>query len=135
MHNLTIEKTYNSSTENIFEMFKNLTVFRLTGADIIDVDFKPGGKFTLTFNDRGTIHGYINEIIENNKIVLMWNVDGFNREPELNTEVIFTITEEDGNSILKLEHNNIQHTEAFEAKKRAWGEILEDMGTSLANAS
>jgi uncharacterized protein YndB with AHSA1/START domain len=131
LHRLCLEKTYNTPAENIFNLFKDLTVFRLTGADIIDVGFKPGGKFTLNFNDRGIIHGDIQEITENKKIVLNWNVEGFGREPEVNTEVIFHLTENNGACSLKLEHNNIMYSESFEAKKRAWSEILEDMENEL----
>jgi len=131
LYSFSLEKIYNTSAENIFKLFRNLTVFRLTGADDIECSFIEGGGFSLTFKNRGVIRGQITGLTENKKIVLNWNVGGFGREQEVNTEVIFTITEENGISTLRLQHNNIKQAESFEAKKRAWGEILEYMENEL----
>ncbi len=131
MYKVYLEKTFKASPEKIFGLFTDQTVFDLTGADQIECSFTKGGKFSLKFTGRGTISGHIIEIKENKKIVLNWNVNGFESKPEVNTQVIFTLSESDGLCNIKLEHNNIKQEESFTAKKRAWCEILQDMENKL----
>ncbi len=131
MYEIHLEKTFIASPEKIFGLFTDQTVFDLTGANEIECSFTKGGKFSLKFTGRGIINGFIEEVIENEKIILNWNVNGFEREPEVNTQVIFSLSESDGLCILKLEHNNIKQEESFTAKKNAWREILQDMENKL----
>jgi len=130
-HTVSIEKAYHSSKEAILNLFRDNTIFKLTGADDIQSDFAVGGAFQLTFNNRGTISGKFTEITED-KITMEWNVDGFQRPSEIETVAEFTVTQENDMCVLKLTHKNISFLEAAKAKKRAWTEILEDVEQILS---
>jgi len=125
MPKLFLSHKYNCKPEKIFELIKNGDFFRLTGADKIMFDFKEDEFFSLIFNGRGSIYGEILQIIPNEFISLLWNVNGFNREDEIDTMVNISIDKDknDG-AIITIEHTGIKNTEAFTAKQNAWKEIL-----------
>jgi uncharacterized protein YndB with AHSA1/START domain len=122
MNSLNFSYSYNSSPSTLFSKITNGTLFKLTGADKISFDFKPGGEFRLEFFNRGVISGVITHIAEPYEVQMKWNVEGFGREAE-NTEVQITITGGEKTELL-LEHRNIRSEEAFAAKRKAWTEIL-----------
>lgn len=107
-------------------LFRDNTVFKLTGADEIQNDFRNSGMFYLKFNDRGSIHGHYIKITED-KIILNWNVEGFNRPKEIDTKLEISLNENGDNCLLTLSHKNIKHEEAAKAKEIAWTEILDEM--------
>jgi uncharacterized protein YndB with AHSA1/START domain len=121
-----LSQSYPVSAAELFELIKTGTLFELTGADEIHFDFWEGGHFKLIFNNRGEIFGIILHIIPNEKIVLDWNVDGFEKEPERNTQVTISL-KEDQETTLSIDHTGILIPEAVAAKERAWKEILQDL--------
>ena len=125
-YSITINKSYHADIETIFNLFRNNTVFKLTGTNEIQSDFKTGGSFRLTFDNRGTIFGHFTKIA-NNEIILEWNVDGFQRAPEIKTIVEIKLKQDNENCILMLHHKDIAHEEAANAKQKAWTEILDDL--------
>ncbi|HMG13818.1 MAG TPA: SRPBCC domain-containing protein [Saprospiraceae bacterium] len=129
-HILSITKSYNTNTEALFNLFNNNTVFTLTGADEIESDFRTGGKFCLRFKDRGVIQGQFIEITPP-KLILEWNVEGFQRPDEVGTIVEIMFKQEGEQCILNLRHRNILSAESLEAKRRAWGEIMEEIEEEL----
>lgn len=132
IHNITISRTYSTDLSTILNLFKDNSVFKLTGANKIESVFKNGGQFCLTFYYRGTIHGQFTKITEN-EIVLEWNVDGFQRLTENKTIVEIFIKQEDEKCILTLNHKNIPSGESADAKRKAWTEILNDLETQFIN--
>ncbi|HKR03036.1 MAG TPA: hypothetical protein VJY62_00265 [Bacteroidia bacterium] len=125
-HTVFLERTYNAETQTILNFFKDTTIFKLTGADDIQADFKTNGLFCLAFNGRGTIHGRFIKITDK-EIIMEWNVDGFQRPEEIKTLVEIYIYGDNGKCTLALNHKNIVHAEAAAAKQRAWTEILDEI--------
>ena len=112
--------------EFCFALFRDGTFFELTGADIIDFHFAEGGNFHLTFYERGEIFGTFKKIILNEKIILIWNVKGFGRQPEMNTNVEITFQGE-SKTVITVRHSGILSRESIRAKEKAWNEILDDL--------
>jgi len=127
-----LEAIYKADIKILLDLFRDNIIFKLTGADRIQNDFKDGGKFYLEFNSRGNIHGQFLKISEN-EIILDWNVNGFNRRDESNTIVQITLIQEKENCKLIINHKNILSKESSEAKRKAWTEIFEDIGKYLNN--
>jgi hypothetical protein len=131
-HTVYLQRTYTAETRAVLDLFKDTTVFKLTGADDIQADFKPGGLFCLAFNGRGTIHGQF--ITTTHKDIIMeWNVEGFQRPREIKTLVEISVYSDNGKCILTLSHKNIVHAEAAAAKRRAWTEILDEIEQKINN--
>ncbi|CAN5571118.1 hypothetical protein BH10BAC5_BH10BAC5_13430 [soil metagenome] len=129
-YSVHLEKTFECRTAEIIVMFKDNSVFRLTGADKIVSDFTNDRSFDLQFTEKGRIWGRFLKISEN-ELILEWNVDGFEKPSERNTVLHIKFTEEDGKCKLVLDHYKIVHKEAAEAKRRGWSEILEEMEAHL----
>lgn len=125
-YTISLEKIYAAEPAVIFSLFRNGTVFKLTGAHSIQCDFKPDGFFCLTFNERGTIHGRFVKITPGD-ILMEWNVDGFERPQEIETLVEIRIRKYKGKCVLTLCHKNILHADAAAAKQQAWKEILDNL--------
>jgi len=123
IHKIILSKTYNANTNAILNLFKDGTIFKLTGADEINFDFCEGGKFLLVFNNRGKIFGSFIKITKD-KLILDWNVEGFNRPCEINTLLDISFTQNGNKCSLNLEHTKIFNKESAEAKNIAWREIL-----------
>ncbi|MBS1516723.1 MAG: SRPBCC domain-containing protein [Bacteroidetes bacterium] len=121
-----LHKTCNSDKDVIMNLFRDGTVFKLTGADEINFDFHEEGEFNLIFRSRGKIFGSFVKISDN-ELILDWNVEGFNRPPESNTALKISLLQNDDMCTLTLEHRNISNEEAASAKKLAWTEILDEM--------
>ncbi len=121
-----LSHSYNLCPEFFFEQIRNGTLFRLTGANEIDApEFQEGGFFKLLFNERGTISGSIIHLSDS-QLWLKWNVDGFGRAPEHDTEVRISMLHSDKTE-LTLEHRGIKSNESAVAKERAWTEILKEL--------
>lgn len=127
-----LTKIYTANTETILNLFRDNTVFKLTGANDIQSDFKTGRPFFLTFNNRGTIHGQFIKIADS-ELILEWNVDGFQRPQETKTIVEISLKQEREKCILTLNHKNIVQADSVNAKHRAWSEILEGIEKKVNN--
>jgi hypothetical protein len=124
-YKIHLSKDYSSLPERIFNLFKEGTVFKLTGADQITADFKTGGLFELRFLNRGIIKGSFSEIIQDKKIILLWDVEGFNLQPETGTIVTILIHSKKPGCTLELYHDKIKQSESASRKTKAWKEILD----------
>ena len=122
-HFISLSKNFNTSSEVIFNLFRDSKVFQLTGADEINFDFETGKAFSLNFLNRGHIHGKFLSISKN-ELLLQWNVDGFSKPSETDTFLQITLNDIDGKCNLVLRHDRIRHKEAADAKEKAWTEIL-----------
>ena len=116
-------KDINANVTSVFNFLGTERFMSLTGADEILYDFREGGEFKLSFRGRGEISGTIEEIIPYHRIVLRWNVTGFNKPDETDTRVIILMTTDKG-TMVSIEHSEIKNEEAAEAKRKAWKEIL-----------
>jgi hypothetical protein len=125
-YSITLTRSYNADPAAIMDLFRNNTVFELTGANEIQSDFKTGGTFRLTFNNRGIIYGIFTKISED-EIILDWNVEGFQRPAEINTTVEINLRKDHANCILIFNHKNIAHVEAANAKEKAWTKIFDNI--------
>ena len=101
-HTVFIEKVFDTNIETLFNLFKDGSIFKLTGADDIQSDFESNGHFCLTFNGRGTIHGHFIKITRSS-LVLEWNVEGFQRPEEINTVLEISFRKKNNQCILKLQ--------------------------------
>ena len=119
-----LRRTFLAHSSVILNLFAEGMVFKLAGADAFQYDFKVNGNFLLTFNNRGTIHGQFIAITDC-KIIIEWNVKGFQRPNEINTWVDISLEKNNNGCIFTLNHTNIMHEEAAAAKERAWNEILD----------
>ena len=129
-HKIVLTRSYFCTQEDIVNLFKDKTIFKLTGADEIEVTFNTGGFFNLIFTNRGTISGKF-ILASVNEIILEWNVEGFERPNEIKTLVHISLRQEGDRCTLTLEHKNIKHAEAALAKKGAWTEILHALEKKL----
>lgn len=116
----------NSNVTAVFNLLGSEKFLSLTGANKVTYDFSEGGEFKLTFHGRGEIFGTVDEIIPYHRIVLNWNVTGFNRPDETNTKVIILMTTTQGTTV-SIEHAEIKNEEAGDAKRKAWKEILSSL--------
>ena len=116
----------NANVTAVFNFLGTEKFMSLTGADEIAYDFREGGEFRLSFGSRGEIFGTVEEIIPYHRIVLNWNVTGFNRPEETDTKVIILMTTAKGTT-LSIEHSEIKNEEAGDAKRIAWREILSEL--------
>lgn len=131
----TVDLTYvyGNSLHEVFKRIEDGTVFDLTGADEITFYFKEGGAFSLLFHERGEIFGTITKIIPDEKVEMLWNVTGFDKPEERNTELTLSIESiEEDKTQLSVLNTGIKNKESFEAKQRAWKEILEDFEKELS---
>jgi uncharacterized protein YndB with AHSA1/START domain len=76
------EATYRCSPNIIFETISSGDFFKLTGADEIMFDLRPGGEFEFKFKERGSIRGMFQGVRPPNQVDLLWNVAGFGRPEE-----------------------------------------------------
>jgi uncharacterized protein YndB with AHSA1/START domain len=125
-HSVFLKKFYTADKKTIYNLFVDKTVFKLTGADEIQVQPETGQPFHLTFYNRGIIYGHFILFTEN-AIAMEWNVEGFQRPKEINTFVEIFLSEENGKCHLTLHHQNIMDAAAAAAKQKAWTEILDDI--------
>jgi hypothetical protein len=130
LYTIFLKRKYNTHPDAVFNLFTNGTVFRLTGADLIQSDYSENGLFCLTFNQRGKIHGRFLSI-ESGKITIEWNVIGFNKPDENNTIVEIVLQIESNGCLLTLNHTNIKNEEGAGAKQRAWNEILRNLENEI----
>lgn len=130
-HKVYLTKIFKSNSKSILNLFKDGTVFRLTGADVIQFDFREGEKFQLTFKHRGKIYGSFTKISDD-ELIIDWNVEGFNRPKESNSLLKISLFQKDDQCELKLGHSNILNKEAAIAKKNAWTEILNDIEKKIS---
>lgn len=129
-HTVSLEVLYNQKPESVLNLFKDHTVFKLTGANEIHADFRTGGSFSFIFINRGTIYGKFIKIADT-EIIMDWNVEGFQRPAEINTLVNISLQENEGSCLLSLVHQHIANQEAALAKQRAWKEILDKINNIL----
>ena len=134
MAKLILSHKYNYRPEKIFNLIQNGTLFRLTGADKIMFDFKEDEFFSLIFNGKGSIYGEILQIIPDEFVSLLWNVNGFGRNDEIDTMVNISIDKvnNEGTNIT-IEHTGIKNEESFTAKQNAWKEILEKLEMEISS--
>jgi hypothetical protein len=119
-----IKRTLLADSAPIFNLFKDGTIFKLTGANTIQYDFNVNGDFLLIFENRGRIYGRFLTIKANN-INMEWNVEGFQRQVELMTTVDVSIFGNNSECTFTLNHLNIFHEDSAASKRRAWTEILD----------
>lgn len=131
-YSVTLQRTFLATSKSIFNLFQEGAIFKFTLADTIQYNFIVGGKFHLTFNNRGTIHGQFIEI-KKDHLIIEWNVDGFQRPSELGTVVEVSFSEEKEECLFTLIHKNIMQEEACAAKQRAWTEILVKVEQEIVN--
>jgi uncharacterized protein YndB with AHSA1/START domain len=125
-NNISLSHKYNAAPGKLFLLIQNGVLFKLTGADKIEFDFRENGSFSFKFNDRGHVYGKFKNIIPNEKVVLGWNVTGFGLEDEFDTIVDITINGK-GITTLTIKHTGIMSEKSAGAKQIGWSEILEDL--------
>lgn len=130
LNEFEIQKTIEYPFSKMSSVFTTNTFFKFTGADEIKCHFKEGQPFQLTFQNRGEVNGTI-ITFSSSKIVLEWNVKGFNRQDENQTFVEINLTGDSNNCILKLKHSQIPTSESANLKKTAWTELLENLISHL----
>ena len=124
---ITVSHDYKTSAADIFSLLRAGKLFKLTGAENVTFDFSENGAFDLAFKS-GKVHGQFMKIIENEKVIMEWDSEGFNREPEKGTKVWITIL---GNgkpeSTVTIEHREIPTQESAQSKEKSWKRILEEL--------
>ena len=131
-HTIYEWEVVNANAAAVYDFISSEKFLKLTGADEIEIDFREGGNYRLLFHGRGEIFGTIEEIIPYHRIILVWNVKGFDRPDEANNRVKVLLDTTKGTTV-SVEHSGIENEEAAEAKKKAWREILDDLKDLLQN--
>ncbi len=130
LNEFEIQKIIEYPFSEMSNVFTTNTFFKFTGADEIKCNFKEGQPFQLTFHNRGEINGNI-IAFSLSKIILEWNVKGFNREDENQTIVEINLIYDSDFCILKLKHSLIPTVESANIKYIAWTELLENLNSHL----
>jgi hypothetical protein len=130
MYEVNLSHQYSCNQNELFELFKNLTVFKLTGADDIHASFVKDNSFNLIFRNRGEIFGKILQC-DVTEIILDWNVQGFGREEENGTIVKIVLEQDKDICNLSLSHTGIKNADARLAKQNAWNEILINLESEI----
>jgi hypothetical protein len=123
---ITASHDYSASPAQIYSLIGKGKLFQLTGAETVNFIFSENAPFELIFKS-GTVRGQFMKIIENEKIILEWDSDGFNREPEKGTKVWVTLLGDEKHTTLALEHREIPTEESALSKKKSWERILEEL--------
>ncbi|MBX7047284.1 MAG: SRPBCC domain-containing protein [Ignavibacteria bacterium] len=127
-YTLSLSHEYQVSPEKVYEKIQDGTIFKLAGCDDLLHEFAVDAPVAMFFNDRGQIFGTYKEIVKNKKVVLDWNVTGFDKPEELNTRLQITLSPKEKNKTsLSLTNSEIKNEASYEAKKKAWEEILDDL--------
>lgn len=126
-----LEHAYATSKQILFEAIRDGTVFRLTGAQSVDIDFLETGAFRLVFSGNRCIHGKFITIKRPEQVAFSWNVTGFREVADVNTLVTFSIMSSGDLSVLQLTHEGIETDESFSGKSAGWQEVLRDLGPLL----
>ena len=132
MYRIDISRMCFSDIETIFNKIRDNSFFKFTGADEIQNDFVKGGKFRLIFHKRGEIFGSFLEVSAET-ILIDWNVNGFQRDDEINTLVKISIQKLGHNHVLNLSHENILSDDSAKVKFSSWNEVLDNFIVILEN--
>jgi uncharacterized protein YndB with AHSA1/START domain len=90
------------------------------------IELRRGGRFELEFPRRGCVQGRVREVEPGRMLELDWRFDG--EEPSV---VRFELSEEDGGTILVLEHRLIEEPVGMAYIAR-WEGTLERLGEEVA---
>ena len=123
---ITTSHDYNISSQEIYDLIREGKLFQLTGAETVNFTFSENGAFELMFKS-GNVTGQFMKIIENEKIILEWDSEGFSRESEKGTKVWITILGNENHSTVTIEHREIPTEESALAKEKSWKRILEEL--------
>jgi uncharacterized protein YndB with AHSA1/START domain len=126
-YNISASHDYTNSPEKIYSLIRDGKLFKLTGADKITYDFSVNAAFEFDFANRGKISGRFLKIIPNSKVIMEWDVEGFDRPAEKGTKVWITILGDEKRTTPTIEHREIPTEQSAEVKRRAWEEILDDL--------
>jgi len=120
---ITASHDYPASTKKIYSLIQTGELFRLTGAETVNFTFGENDAFELLFKNC-KITGRFMKIIENEKIILEWDTEGFYPVPEKGTKVWITLLGDEKHTTLALEHREIPTEESALSKKKNWERIL-----------
>lgn len=134
-----LEREYATSASVLFSAIADGTLFELTGANDVSLDFRDGGEYYLDFGERNGKHcfitGQFTSIIPDTLVILTWNVAGFRSDPDVDTVVTFAIAGSNGSSKLSLTHEDIKSQESADGKSQGWKEVLDDLEARLPQHS
>ncbi len=128
---ISVSCDYDDAPDEIYTRIRDGKLFELTEADSVTFDFSENAAFECDFADRGRISGRFIKIIPNSKVVMEWDVEGFERPDEKGTKVWITILGSENRTTLTIEHREIPSEESAEAKRRAWEGILQELSKSI----
>ena len=123
---ITASHDYNVPRKEIFSLIREGRLFQLTGAETVNFSFSENGPIELMFKN-GKVTGQFLKIIENEKIIMEWNSEGFNRADEQATKVWITILGNEELTTVTIEHREIPTPESAQSKEKSWKRILEDL--------
>lgn len=130
-YHFSLSHKYNAAPDKIFNLIRNGTLFRLTGADKVMFDFREEEYFSLIFSGTGSVYGEFLRIIPDDYVSLLWSVNGFGMEDETDTIVNISLIKNDGTTVT-IEHTGIKNEQASIAKQNGWREILEDLENEIS---
>ncbi|MBX9666508.1 MAG: SRPBCC domain-containing protein [Candidatus Obscuribacterales bacterium] len=137
--NLTVEleREYTATPGALFSRIKDGTIFKLTGAKQVSIQFLEDGKYHLDFGERTGRHcfieGQFTRIVHNELVSCVWSVEGFRDEDDKDTILTFSITDLSGSAKLCLKHEMIRTKESADGKRRGWSEVLSDLEACLSD--
>ena len=90
--------------------------------------FSENGPIIELLFKSGKVTGQFVKIIENEKIVMEWNSEGFNRPDEKSTKVWINLLGDEKLATVTIEHREIPTPESAQSKEKSWTRILEELG-------
>lgn len=126
-HVIHLEKACPATPEALFAAIEDGRFFKLTGADVVEMQFREDGPFRLEFIDRGRIDGVFQEITRPHLVRFSWNVNGFRPVPDVDTVVTLRLSGTLEECLITLDHEGVQTLDSAEGKRRGWTELLEDV--------
>jgi activator of HSP90 ATPase len=111
MKNFSKEYRIKSSLENVYQALTQPEIIGQWSGAKAQMDLSPGGKFSLW---NGSIFGNNLEVSQN-KIVQDWQTDDWDAP----TKVTFLLTEDDGEVLIKLQHQGIPD-KSYKSISKGW---------------
>ena len=123
---ITASHDYTASVKAMYALVREGKLFQLTGAETVNFTISENGAIELIFKN-GKVTGQFMKIIENEKIILEWDSEGFSREPEKGTKVWISFLGDEKRSTVASEHREIPTEESAKAKEKSWKRILDEL--------
>lgn len=128
---LTFEQSVNAPAADVYRAFTNSSALREWLADVATTNPKPNGRFYVAWNDGYYAGGHFTTLEKDRAVGFTWNGRGL----PATTEVAVSLRNQDGGTLVTVEHCGLGEGEAWDVAEaaftRAWKRSLENLASVL----